>query len=253
MIFTEIGQSRKLVGNLDRELDVIGSLKDLCKHSEIHCGHISAVGYVKDPELRRYSRSQAAYLAPEVYKGVYQLTGCEGFLSLGETDHDDSDLMLHTVAAASGVGRNKIVVGQLVGGEVIQFEFLIEVFDSISLRRMHDPSTGLGLWLQAMPTGTQVAKDPVLAPEVPEPEATGRHLEPEEIELDDIELERGDWLDHPRLGQCQVLARDNDERVPVKLPSGRVAELHLGLFKMFRTGRKQGGTVYKVEVRRKKS
>ncbi|MBM4371384.1 MAG: hypothetical protein FJ098_06995, partial [Deltaproteobacteria bacterium] len=77
--------------------------------------------------------------------------------------------------------------------------------------------------------------------------------EPQEIELDDIDLERGDWLDHPRLGQCQVLARDNDERVPVKLPSGRVAELHLGLFKLFRVGRKQGGTVYKVEVRRKKT
>ncbi|MFH1529966.1 MAG: DUF296 domain-containing protein [Pseudomonadota bacterium] len=253
MIFTEIGQSRKMVGNLDRELDVVGSLKDLCKHNRIHCGHVRAVGYVQDPELRRYSRSQSAYLTPEVFKGVYQITGCEGFISLGETDADETDLMLHTVAAASGVGRNKVVVGQLVGGEVIQFEFLIEVFDSISLRRMHDSVTGLGLWLQAMPTGVSAADDLILAPIAVEPEAGARHLEPEEIELEEIELERGDWLDHPRLGQCQVLARDNDERVPVKLPSGRVAELHLGLFKMFRIGRKQGGTVYRVEVRRKKS
>jgi predicted DNA-binding protein with PD1-like motif len=253
MIFTEIGQSRKMVGNLDRELDVIGSLKDLCKHSGIHCGHIRAVGYVKDPELRRYSQSQSAYLDAEIFKGVYQLTGCEGFLSLGETDADDADLMIHTVAAASGVGRNKVVVGQLVGGAVIQFEFLIEVFDSISLRRMHDPATGLGLWLQAMPTGTAVAEDPTVLPTLKDPEIKGGRAEPEEIELDEIELERGDWLDHPRLGQCQVLARDNDERVPVKLPSGRVAELHLGLFRMFRIGRKQGGTVYKVEVRRKKT
>ena len=229
MIFTEIGQSRKLVGSLDRELDVIGSLKDLCKQSSIQCGHVRAVGYVKDPELRRYSRSQSAYLTHE------------------------TDLMLHTVAAASGVGRNKVVVGQLVGGEVIQFEFLIEVFESISLRRMHDPATGLGLWLQAMPTGPEQADELITAAEPKEPEHKGGRADPEEIELDEIELERGDWLDHPRLGHCQVLARDNDERVPVKLPSGRVAELHLGLFRMFRVGRKQGGTVYRVEVRRKKT
>ncbi len=253
MIFTEIGQSRKMVGNLDRELDVIGSLKELCKQNGIHCGHLRAVGYVKDPELRRYSRSQSAYLEPETFKGVYQLTGCEGFLSLGETDADETDLMVHTVAAASGVGRNKVVVGQLVGGEVIQFEFLIEVFESISLRRMHDASTGLGLWLQAMPTGEDATDEAAEVPAAKEPDAGSRRAEPEEIELDEIELERGDWLDHPRLGQCQVLARDNDERVPVKLPSGRVAELHLGLFRMFRIGRKQGGTVYKVEVRRKKT
>ena len=161
--------------------------------------------------------------------------------------------MLHTVAAASGVGRNKVVVGQLVGGEVIQFEFLIEVFESISLRRMHDPATGLGLWLQAMPTGPEQADELIAEAESKESEHKGGRSEPEEIELDEIELERGDWLDHPRLGQCQVLARDNDERVPVKLPSGRVAELHLGLFRMFRVGRKQGGTVYRVEVRRKKT
>jgi len=136
---------------------------------------------------------------------------------------------------------------------VIQFEFLIEVFDSISLRRMHDPDTGLDLWLQAMPAGTEADDELVAAPARREPETGGRRSEVEEIELDEIELERGDWLDHPRLGQCQVLARDNDERVPVKLPSGRVAELHLGLFKMFRAGRKQGGSVYKVEVRRKKT
>ncbi len=252
MIFTEIGQSRKMVGSLDRELDVIDSLKDLCKHHDIHCGNIRAVGYVKAPELRRYSRSQSAYLAAETFQGVYQLTGCEGFISVGE--NEEIDLMIHTVAAASGVGRNKIVVGQLVGGEVIQFEFLIEVFESLSLRRMHDTATGLELWLQAMPAGNAAEEylSPAVAPSMDE-DPNAPHTESHEIELDDVSLERGDWLDHPRLGQCQVLARDNDERVPVKLPSGRVAELHLGLFKMFRIGRKQGGTVYRVEVRRKKT
>jgi len=251
MIFTEIGQSRKMVGSLDRELDVIDSLKDLCKQHDIHCGHIRAVGYVKDPALRRYSRSQSAYLAAETFQGVYQLTGCDGFISLGE--NDEVDLMLHTVAAASGVGRNKVVVGQLVGGEVIQFEFLIDVFDSLSLRRMHDTATGLELWLQAMPAGDAAEDSLPLAAPLVDADPNTPHMEAHEIELDDVALERGDWLDHPRLGQCQVLARDNDERVPVKLPSGRVAELHLGLFKMFRIGRKQGGTVYKVEVRRRKT
>ena len=251
MIFTEIGQSRKMVGSLDRELDVIGSLKELCKQHGIHCGHIRAVGYAKYPALRRYSRSQGAYLAAETFQGVYQLTGCEGFISVGE--NDEIDLMIHTVAAASDAGRNKVVVGQLVGGEVIQFEFLVEVFDSLSLRRMHDTATGLELWLQAMPTGND-AEENLLATAPPVEAGTNTpHMKPHEIELDDVALERGDWLDHPRLGQCQILAPDNDERVPVKLPSGRVAELHLGLFKMFRIGRKQGGTVYKVEVRRKKT
>jgi len=252
MIFTEVGGSRRMIGSLDRELEVIGSLKDACRQNGVHCGHLRAVGYLRDPTLRRYSRSQGGYLAPEVHEGVYLLAGCEGFISLGEGE--EVDLLLHTVVAASGVGRNKLVAGQLVGGEVIEFEFLLEVFDNLLLRRMRDTASGLDLWLQAMPVGA--------APEVPLPaepptpaeiEAMTRRGEPQEIELDDIDLERGDWLDHPRLGQCQVLARDNDERVPVKLPSGRVAELHLGLFKLFRVGRKQGGTVYKVEVRRKKT
>jgi predicted DNA-binding protein with PD1-like motif len=246
MIVTEIGHSRKLVGALEINTDLTAGLTELCHRFSVSCGHIRAVGYVRDPVFRRYSRGQAAYLPDETFEGVYQLASCEGFISLGE--QDELDIFLHAAATASEVGRNKVILGQLVRAQVIQFELVLETFENVSLRRLLDASTGLRVWLQAMPSGG--AEEGDLQAGGREPEFTA--VDAQEVEPDDISLERGDWLDHPRLGKCLVLAPDNDERVPVKLPSGRVAELHLGLFRLFRLGKKEGGTLYRVEVRRKK-
>jgi predicted DNA-binding protein with PD1-like motif len=235
------------VGALEINTDLNAGIAELCHRFGVSCGHLRAVGYVKDPVFRRYSRGQGAYLPDETYEGVYQLASCEGFISMGE--QDDLDLFIHAAAAASEVGRNKIILGQLVRAQVIQFELVLETFENVTLRRLLDASTGLRVWLQAMPSGAG-GEDSDGAGGAREPEFTA--IDAEEVEPDDIDLERGDWLDHPRLGKCLVLAPDNDERVPVKLPSGRVAELHLGLFRLFRLGKKEGGTLYRVEVRRKK-
>lgn len=250
MIATEIGRGRKFVGALEVNSDLLAGLEELCRKNEVVCGHLRALGYVKDPVFRRYSRAQSSYLPDESFDGLYQLATCEGFVSLG--DHDQLDFLLHCVSSASEAGRNKIIVGQLVKAQVLQFEFVLETFEGVSFKRLSDPNTGLNMWLQVLPSQLEGREGLDLA-------ADGGgdvrffHSDAEEIDLEDVELERGDWLDHPRLGKCLVLAPDNDERVPVKLPSGRVAELHLGMFRLFRVGRTDGGTLYKVEVRRKKS
>ena len=58
--------------------------------------------------------------------------------------------------------------------------------------------------------------------------------------VDAVITKPGDELVHPRLGACVVTQIIDTERVSIQLESGRVAQLHLGLLTLTRSGSQIG-------------
>jgi predicted DNA-binding protein with PD1-like motif len=78
-------------------------------------------------------------------------------------------------------------------------------------------------------------------------------LETADFELDDVELEKGDILLHPKLGECTVVRVEDDQAAYIRLPgSRRVSKLALTVVRLERVeDRADGKRVYKVTAGRR--
>ena len=98
---------------------------------------------------------------------------------------------------------------------------------------------GIGGWAAA------VAASPEIAP----PARPSAQASP--LELDPEELDCGDILIHPKFGRCQVM-RVDDDRAKVRLPSGRVADLHLSIMKLVRQPNEDKHRVLMIIMRKRR-
>lgn len=253
MIFAEVHGSRTFVGCLDHGSEVIASLLALCKDKGIDCGYISGYGYVEDPKIRQFSRSEKKYLPGRKQEGLFVTSSLQGSISTG--DKDKPTLQLFCQLAASGRGRTKAVAGQLVSASVLQVEFVIHTVDNVELLRLNEKETGLDVWLQLLPAGVgsdYAAPGPRSRQQLFRGPQPSRSEEEDDYNDDDINIRGGDWLDHPRLGMCYVMTYDGEDRIKVRLQSGRIAELLVSMFRLSLGGVKEGGKIYKVEMRKRK-
>ena len=67
---------------------------------------------------------------------------------------------------------------------------------------------------------------------------------------DEQELQVSDILVHPKFGRCRV-ARAEDDRVKVRLPSGRLVDLHVNVFRLVQLPDEEGRRVFKAVSRRR--
>ena len=44
-----------------------------------------------------------------------------------------------------------------------------------------------------------------------------------------VEVAEGDILEHPKLGECEIVELAGDERIVIRLSTGRIVELHRGI------------------------
>jgi hypothetical protein len=65
---------------------------------------------------------------------------------------------------------------------------------------------------------------------------------------DDDELRPGDLLIHPALGRCKVVAATDGEKVRVRLPAGKLTELHLRVVKVRRAADEDGTRVFRATI-----
>lgn len=253
MIFAEVHGSRTFIGCLDSGSEAVESLLALCKDKGIDCGYISGYGYLEDPKIRHFSRSEKKYLPARKQDGLFVTSSLQGSISTGKKDKPT--IQLFCQLAASGRGRTKTVAGQLVSGAVLQLEFVIHTIDNVELRRMKDKETGLDVWLQLLPAGVgtdYAAPGPRSRQQLFRGPQPSRAAVEEDYDDADINIRGGDWLDHPRLGMCYVMTYDGEDRIKVRLQSGRIAELLVSMFRLSLGGVKEGGKIYTVEMRKRK-
>ncbi len=250
MIITQTRQRRTFVGSLNAEAGVIESLAAICVDNGILLATFSGVGYVKNPVIRNYNLSRKGFDRPVTHEGLLHVVSCHGNASLKD---DQTVLRAHVIGTLHrGHDAPQLVSGELVEGEVVSFEFTLASVDDIRLFRGEDDRTGLDPWrhmsLGETPPTIATITPPALDDEVEVPE------EPADVEeAPAVEVREGDWIEHPTLGRCEVVSSDNDERATIRLESGRVVELHLGLLELQApTTTEDGVTVIPVQIRRRR-
>jgi predicted DNA-binding protein with PD1-like motif len=252
MIFARVEASRTFVGSLDAQSELVASLAALCKDKGIDCGVIAGYGYLENPVLQRYSRAEKGFIAPQEVEGCFAVPSVQGSISLD--DKNQPCVVLFASGSSTGRGRATTFAGQLEGAVVRQFEFTIQTVDNVLLNRLKDRQSGLELWLQMLPAG--MAGRPVTSSfdDEVELEERGEDDDGDEEEYfgdEELEVMAGDWLNHPRLGMCHVVQFDGEDRIKVRLQSGRIAELMMTMFRLSLGGVKEGGKVYEVTVRKR--
>jgi predicted DNA-binding protein with PD1-like motif len=250
MIITQTRQRRSFLGSLNIGEDLVESLTSICVDNAIFCATFSGVGYIADPVFRVYRHARKDF-DRLTYSGTLHVVALHGNVSLKDTD---TAIRAHAMGELHrDGGQPQLVSGELIGGRVVAFEFTLVTVDDIRMYRAEDDRSGLDPWLHMevgpAPVSPGLLVEPVTAP--PAPAATAPDPAPES-EADPVEVGVGDLIEHPTLGRCEVVEADDDERVTLRLESGRSVELHLDLLHLVKVAQEGARQVIEVRIRRRR-
>ncbi len=242
MLFMQSREGRKFVGRLDPRDNLIPALKEICLDNHISSGEFRATGFLSDVVLEIFNHGERRYRPLVLGPTTYQLTSCTGNVSVL-----NRELAIHihaTLLPDLATGDNTLVGGRILEAKVLAVEFIIDTIDDFALVRRHDADTGLAQWVELDMNDKPAPHDSMATqsglaghPTGESPLARGAQSRLDSGDGDDqdddepVELAPGDILDHPRFRRCEVLSYDG-ERAMIKMESGRVAELHLSVFKL---------------------
>jgi len=240
MIFTETREGRRFVGEVPPGQPLIASLRTLTENYRIASGWFDGTGYVRDPRLRRVLRD-GTIGGVELHRGTWLLTSMRAAVS----EHAGNTDLVVRVALAGEDGAIAGLLEEAMSGSV---EIMAFSFDDITLRRFDDPRAGFARWLDvAVHVVSSNPNESVRSGRVAMEAMPSRLLEAQEMP----QLKVGDALEHPRLGTCVITQVVDQDRVSIQMESGQIAQLHLGLLTLARSGSRQGRNVYSVQVRRR--
>ncbi len=161
MITVASHEGRTILGRLDKGVDILDGLAEVCRSRQVRTGTVVALGALQSAEVAHYDTVAMQY-GP-----ARELTGPLEILSaVGNISESEGELALHLHITLSRERDNgiEVVGGHLVSGEVFACEFTITALDDVMLRRGPDQSTGLNLWKEgferddAPDAGTPVAE-----------------------------------------------------------------------------------------------
>ena len=240
MIFTETREGRRFVGEFDPGMPVMASLHQVSNQYRIATGWIRGSGFIVDPILRGVLEN-GGLSEPTPHPGRFMIGSFDAIIS---EQGGELDIVVRVLLHRED---GHIAVGVLEEGISGSLELVCQTCDDITLRRYNDESAGLSRWLDVAVNVAEAVPEVVKSGRVAMEAMPSRLLEPNEMPT----LKVGDWLEHPRLGQCEVAQVVDDDRVSIKMESGKVAQLHLGLLTLTRATRRRGRTVYDVQIRRR--
>jgi len=132
-----------LVGRFNKGDDLLSVIIALCEKHDIRAGEVRAIGAVANLSVTEYDISKKEYKKPLSRKEVSEIISLNGNIS----EKDNSVFPhLHILASFFDNGKTSIIAGHLVKAEVFACEYVIDVYDDISLKRGYDEPTGLALW-----------------------------------------------------------------------------------------------------------
>ena len=248
MIVVESQRRRGLIGRLETGKDVLESIRDLCVREKVETATFTGFGYIRNPTVQIFRPEHRRYVkAPEVHEGDFLATSVMGSVSFHQEARE-----LNVSISATSVENGTLIAGELLSGEVISFEFSLQSFDDVRLFRDTDPNTGLRQW---------VMMDIIEAPTDEKEDDTSvakstKKVSPEPaVALGDvnIDIKIGDFLEHPKLGMCEVVELIGDSRLAIKLPNDRIVELHRGIVRLELVEAKAKNSVYRVSIKRKRA
>jgi len=143
MITVASHESRTILGRLDRGVDLLDGLLEVCRQRQVRTGTVVALGAMQSVEVTHYDVVHKQYRPGRRLVGPLEILSAVGNLS-----ERDGELALHLHITLSREGDNGIEVlgGHVLSGEVFACEFSITALDDVMLRRGMDADTGLFLW-----------------------------------------------------------------------------------------------------------
>ena len=247
----ESRRGRRIVGRIERGELLPQALVAVCRERGVRSGEVRASGSLETVDLAAFDQVRKVWKATRAFTGGFDIVGFYGTVS-----ERSGDLALWARAIVMRDRDNGIEVlgGHLVSARVYAFEYVIETFDDLLLRRTNDAATGLSLWGDAIPLGDEPAP-PAAVPTVPrtvtwsEVANTPPPREPEPEEADAGELGKGDILLHPTFGRCEIQRIEGgNEFAHVRLKNGRLVRLSLDVVKVSPGGREGDKRVFHVRV-----
>ncbi len=248
MIVTPIQDGRQFVGQLDPGQDIVAGLRTFCRENGVKTAWLFVTAALRNPTIRTLRPDGKGFGAPSESEGLRFFASMQGNVSLtGDTD----DIRLYGHADApdtAGISAN----GQICSGEVAMCEFLAVVSDQMALVRQAGQDGAWAPWVQVRaPAPSGPVPSPITATT---PYPTHPRLPPDEAEINELnilDIREGDFLDHARFGMCKVVRVPKDDKVTVRLPTGKLVDLHLGVMTVSPLREMGGRRVFSLEVRKR--
>lgn len=251
MLVSQFQEARRFMGRLDAGQDLAAALLTICKDNGVRSGWIQAAALVRNAVVQAPRADGTGLRDAGVVPGVLVFPHMQGNVSLRR---DAIDVRLY--AAGFGADGEGTVTGLLLGGEVVSCEFFLVACDDVSLVRDGDDGD-FAPWVQ-LQTAVEARPRPVMSvplegpmarPTPPPPHALMD--EDESSELNILEMAVGDYVDHPRFGVCKIVHAPVDERVSIRLPTGKHVDLHLGVMRVHGAKQVGGRKIFQIEMKKR--
>jgi predicted DNA-binding protein with PD1-like motif len=253
MLVSQFQEVRRFMGRLDSGQDILAGFKTVCRENGINSAWVQVSAVLRNVRLQAIANDASGLGEVSLVEKVVFFPTLQGNVSLL---NDLVEVRLHGVG--STVGDPPVpAVGIVRGGEVIICEFFLTSCDDTTLIRDADDPSHLEPWVQIQ-APTDIRPKPVMSVPIEGPMARPAppplHAQPDDEEVSELsilEMAVGDYVDHPRFGVCKIVHAPQDEKVSIRLPTGKHADLHLGVMRVHPSRQMGGRKVFKVEMRKK--
>lgn len=246
MIVCGFSETRSFIGRLDPGKDVIASFSTFCLENSVTCGWIWAVCLLKDPRVMPVGPQ--GFGEEQVLRGHHYCGSLVGNVSMLE---GSTHVRLYGSLVPLDTGET--AMGIVAGGEVVFCEFAFLVMEGLVPVREGELGEGFNLWVQLAPKADREVS-PIKGP-VPQRPPRAPLYESEDYdettELMVLEMKPGDYLDHPRLGLCRIVAEPQEDRISVRLKTGRCVDLHIAALRVMPPKEQDGKRIFRVTLKKK--
>jgi predicted DNA-binding protein with PD1-like motif len=255
MLVARFEEAARFIGQLDQGQDIAAGFKAICRENSISCAWINASGLIRNPLVSVVNaegsklHTTKGFTETLMLEGVYFCTSITGNVSL---KGQGTDVRLY--ADCRPVDGGPAVCGVLAGGEVLLCEFLLITCADAALVR--DESAAFSPWVQLQASAPGKTGASILEPMVTRPAATVIHQavdEDEMTELAILEMRTGDYVDHPKFGVCRITAEPLEDKITIRLSTGKHVDLSLNIMKVLEPKQLGGRRIFGLEIKRKGS
>jgi len=254
MIVSQFQETRRFMGRLDAGQDLLAGIRTICRENGIGSAWFMGSAVLRNPSVAALAPDGSGLADPVVVEGTCLLASIGGNVSL---ENEAISIRLYATCQPQS-GDAPAVSGILYGGEVCLCEFLIVTMDDLALVRDGSDPSGFAPWMQVQAgaemriraAAARTTEGPAPRPPAPPPTYTSPD-EDESTELNILDMREGDYVDHPRFGECRIVHAPQDEKISIRLPTGKHVDLSLGVMRVLPPRQKGGRKVFQVEVRRK--
>jgi predicted DNA-binding protein with PD1-like motif len=277
VIVAESRMSRRLVGRLEKGIDLLEGLASVCRAHHVRSGELRAHGALENAALCEYDQRARVFRSARRFESQLEILHLSGMVS-----ERASKPHLEARATLSRERDNgiELVGGRITAGRVFAVEYVIDVFDDLRLNRAMDANTGLDLYSELIAfeveapvvahvpfeaparttvTSAQTPPPHVVAPapsapsgpawsEVAAASAASVVSPPASAAPEsEVVIGPGDFIEHPKFGRCQVERIEGDhEFVSARLRNQRLIRLSLDVLQLIPIGKEGAHQLFRA-------